>query len=177
MNTTVTIHTTLGDITVQLADDAAPHTVANFLAYVRAEAYRGGEFWRTVVTEPDNQPLNDSKIDVIQATCQADFGKFAAIAMEGTQQTGLRHRHGTISMARFAPDSAQADFFICIGDQPSLDAGGPRNPDGHGFAAFGQVQAGMDVVQRIQRQPQHEQRLTPAIEITHVTIMGHAPEG
>jgi peptidyl-prolyl cis-trans isomerase A (cyclophilin A) len=175
MNTMVTIHTTLGDITVQLADHEAPRTVANFLAYVRAEAYRGGAFWRTVVTEPDNQPHNDSKIDVIQATCHADFAKFEAIAMEGTQQTGLRHRHGTISMARFAPDSAQADFFICIGNQASLDAGGLRNPDGHGFAAFGQVQAGMDVVQHIQRQPQHEQRLTPAITITHISVETDAP--
>jgi peptidyl-prolyl cis-trans isomerase A (cyclophilin A) len=92
--------------------------------------------------------------------------------MEHTSATGLCHRDGTISMARFAPDSAQADFFICIGDQPELDVGGTRNPDGQGFAAFGQVTQGMDVVRMIHQQPQHAQSLTPAIVITSITVIG-----
>lgn len=166
----IQIETAYGVIDAELYDDVAPITVANFLAYVRAGAYAGGSVWRTVTTAPDNQPHNDIKIDVIQATCHADFTKYAAIVMEGTHQTGLRHEDGTISMARFAPDSAQADFFICIGDQPSLNRGGLRNPDGMGFAAFGRVIAGMDVVRRIQQQPQHEQRLTPPIAITAITV-------
>lgn len=169
--TTMIIHTTHGEIHVQLADQAAPQTVANLVAYINAGAYTQGAFWRTVVTNPDNQPANDIKIDVIQATCHAEFLKFAPIAMEQTGTTGLSHRDGTISMARFAPDSAQADFFICIGDQPELDQGGRRNPDGWGFAAFGQVIAGMDVVRTIQRQPQHEQSLTPVVPIQHITIL------
>lgn len=164
----VRIHTAFGEIDVQLDADHAPLTVANFVRYVRADAYTQGSFWRTVVNNPDNQPANDVKIEVIQATCADGFVKFDAIAMEQTGTTGLTHRDGTISMARFAPDSAQADFFICIGDQPELDQGGRRNPDGWGFAAFGQVIRGMDVVRQIQRQPQHEQRLTPAVTIYRI---------
>ena len=72
------------------------------------------------------------------------------ILLERTSETGLRHLDGTISMARFQPDTAVSDFFICIGEQPELDFGGMRNPDGQGFAAFGQVTAGMDVVRTIQ---------------------------
>jgi peptidyl-prolyl cis-trans isomerase A (cyclophilin A) len=168
--TTIKIETIYGDIDAELYDEVAPITVANFLAYVKAGAYQGGSVWRTVTTDPDNQPHNDIKIDVIQATCREDFPKYAAIVMEGTEQTGLRHEDGTISMARFAPDSAQADFFICIGEQPSLNCGGLRNPDGVGFAAFGRVTAGMDVVRRIQQQPQHEQRLNPSIALTAITV-------
>jgi peptidyl-prolyl cis-trans isomerase A (cyclophilin A) len=88
------------------------------------------------------------------------------IPLERTGVTGLAHRDGTISMARFTPDSAVSDIFICIGDQPELDFGGQRNPDGQGFAAFGQVIAGMDVVRAIQQQPAQAQTLTPPIPIT-----------
>jgi peptidyl-prolyl cis-trans isomerase A (cyclophilin A) len=72
-------------------------------------------------------------------------------------------------MARFAPDSAQCDFFICINDQPSLDFGGLRNPDGQGFAAFGQVTAGMEVVAAINRSPLDAQTLTPPLTIYRIT--------
>jgi peptidyl-prolyl cis-trans isomerase A (cyclophilin A) len=168
----VVIETSFGQIEVQLASAQAPHTVANFVRYIEAGAYTQGSFWRTVVLHPDNQPANDIKIEVIQATCRADFVKYDAIAMEQTGTTGLTHRDGTISMARFAPDSAQADFFICIGDQPDLDQGGLRNPDGWGFAAFGQVVRGMEVVRQIQRQPQHAQQLTPAIMIQRIDVIG-----
>ncbi|MFX6040711.1 peptidylprolyl isomerase, partial [Acinetobacter baumannii] len=72
-----------------------------------------------------------------------------AIAHETTKQTGLRHRDGTVSMARGAPGTATAEFFICLGDQPELDFGGRRNPDGQGFAAFGQVVQGMGVVRAL----------------------------
>lgn len=167
----VSINTAFGVIVIALATSRAPATVANFVRYVESGAYTGGSFWRTVVIDPDNQPANDVKIEVIQATCRADVTKFASIAMEQTGTTGLTHRDGTISMARFAPDSAQADFFICIGDQPELDQGGRRNPDGWGFAAFGQVIDGMDVVCQIQRQPQHEQRLTPEVLIHRIDII------
>lgn len=172
--TTICMTTPFGEIYVQLAVHEAPLTVANFLAYVQNHAYHNGRVWRTVVTNPDNQPNSSVKIDVIQATIADDFTKLPAIPIERTSTTGLRHRDGTISMGRFAPDSAQADFFICIGDQPELDFGGTRNPDGQGFAAFGQVTQGMDVVRIIHQQPQHEQTLTPAIVITSITMIADA---
>ncbi|MCE2850834.1 MAG: peptidylprolyl isomerase [Roseiflexaceae bacterium] len=165
---TIRITTPHGIIRVALDASAAPHTVANFLAYVRTQAYTDGGFWRTVVSNPDNQPNNTIKIDVIQGTIRTGVEKLAPLPLERTTTSGLCHRDGTISMGRFAPDSAQADFFICIGDQPELDFGGLRNPDGQGFAAFGQVIEGMDVVRVIHRQPQHEQQFTPAIPIIQI---------
>jgi peptidyl-prolyl cis-trans isomerase A (cyclophilin A) len=76
--------------------------------------------------------------------------KLPSIALERTSVTGLKHLDGTISMARGGADTASDGFFICIGDQPELDFGGKRNADGQGFAAFGRVVAGMDIVKAIQ---------------------------
>ncbi len=170
MNIPICISTQLGDIHAELYPDQAPITVANFLRYVATGYYEEGTFWRTVTLNPDNQPDNEIKIEVIQATVRADKAeeKFEPIPLERTTATGLRHRDGVISMGRFAPDSAQADFFICINDQPSLDFGGLRNPDGQGFAAFGRVTAGMAVVRAINQAPLDAQRLTPPIAIQSI---------
>ena len=71
-------------------------------------------------------------------------------------------------MARDGPDTATSDFFICVTDQPSLDFGGQRNPDGQGFAAFGRVLKGMNVVRRIQLSRAHGQRLAPPVRIVSI---------
>lgn len=170
MNIPICISTQFGDIHAELYPDQAPITVANFLRYVAAGYYEEGTFWRTVTLNPDNQPDNEIKIEVIQATVRADKTeeKFEPIALERTTATGLQHRDGVLSMGRFAPDSAQADFFICINDQPSLDFGGLRNPDGQGFAAFGRVIDGMAVVRAINQAPLDAQRLTPPIAIRSI---------
>jgi peptidyl-prolyl cis-trans isomerase A (cyclophilin A) len=84
--------------------------------------------------------------------------------------TGIRHLDGAISMARGRPDTATSDFFLCIGDQPSLDFGGLRNPDGQGFAAFGRVTKGMDIVRKIQTLPADDkQKLTPPVKILKIS--------
>jgi peptidyl-prolyl cis-trans isomerase A (cyclophilin A) len=180
---TIHIATALGAITAELDDAAAPLTVANFLRYVDSGFFDGGAFWRTV--RMDNQPDVAVKIEVVQADVQAARidALFAPIALERTRDSGLRHVDGSLSMSRFKPDTAQAGFFICIGDQPSLDFGGARNPDGQGFAAFGRVITGMPIVRAIHQSPcsvaggmreadyaQIEfQRLTPPIAITRIT--------
>lgn len=171
MNIPILISTQLGDIHAELYPNKAPLTVANFLRYVDEGYYVDGKFWRTCTLAPDNQPNNELKIEVIQGTVRADKAeaKFDPIPLERTTLTGLRHADGTLSMARFTPDSAQGDFFICINDQPSLDFGGLRNPDGQGFAAFGQVTAGMDVVTAINRAPLIEQTLTPPLTLYRIT--------
>ncbi|MEZ4682939.1 MAG: peptidylprolyl isomerase [Caldilineaceae bacterium] len=170
MTISILISTQLGDIHAELYPEQAPITVANFLRYVDAGYYNEGKFWRTCILEPDNQPNNEFKIEVIQATVRDDKteAKFDPIPLERTTLTGLRHCDGALSMARFAPDSAQGDFFICINDQPSLDCGGLRNPDGQGFAAFGQVTAGMEVVRAINRSPLVEQTLTPPLVMNRI---------
>lgn len=164
----VVIETELGDIAVDLDAHRAPATVANFLRYVDGGFYDGGRVHRTVTLE--NQPNNSVKIEVIQAGINPlrDAEKFSPFPLERTNLTGLRHSDGAVSMARQTPDSAQSDFFICIGEQPELDFGGARNPDGQGFAAFGVVAAGMDVVRAIQQAPHEEQRLTPPIAIRRI---------
>jgi peptidyl-prolyl cis-trans isomerase A (cyclophilin A) len=116
----------------------------------------------------DNQPDSPVKIEVIQAGVNPDRSRdgFPPIQLERTNTTGLRHVDGAISMARGQPDSATSGWFICINDQPSLDFGGARNPDGQGFAAFGRVVQGMDVVRKIHGAPNTDaQRLTPPIKI------------
>jgi peptidyl-prolyl cis-trans isomerase A (cyclophilin A) len=168
----VEIRTSLGTIEVALDPARAPATVANFLRYVRNGFYDGGRFHRTVTLQ--NQPGQSVKIEVIQAgpNPAREREEFAPIPLERTSVTGLRHADGAISMARAEPDTATADFFICIGDQPDLDFGGKRNPDGQGFAAFGKVVRGMDVVRKIQRRPAAGQTLTPSVEILSVRLPG-----
>jgi peptidyl-prolyl cis-trans isomerase A (cyclophilin A) len=160
------VETELGDIVLEVDTDHAPRTAANFLRYLDAGHYNGGTFHRTV--KMDNQPDSPVKIEVIQAGVNAQRTRdgFPPIAIERTSETGLRHTDGAISMARGQPDSATSGWFICINDQPSLDFGGARNPDGQGFAAFGRVVQGMDVVRKIQRAANTDaQRLTPPITI------------
>lgn len=161
----VLIQTELGDLEVQLDTKAAPVTVANFLRYVHEGLYADGQFFRAVTLA--SQPTDSVKIEVIQAQAnpaqQANF--HAPIPLERTRDTGLRHREGTISMARSGPETAQDHFFICLTDQPELDFGGRRNPDGQGFAAFGQVTKGMEVARKIHESPSQEQRLNPPIRI------------
>jgi peptidyl-prolyl cis-trans isomerase A (cyclophilin A) len=162
----VLVQTELGDIVLEVDTQHAPRTAANFLRYLDAGQYDGGAFHRTVKT--DNQPDSPVKIEVIQAGVSPNRTKegFPPIAIERTSETGLRHTDGAISMARSQPDSATSGWFICINDQPSLDFAGARNPDGQGFAAFGRVVQGMDVVRKIQRAPNSDaQRLTPPITI------------
>lgn len=171
----VAIMTTAGEIDVRVDDVRAPKTAANFLSYVKRGFFDGGTFFRTVTTQPDNQPHNTVKIDVIQATHNAHAHPHldAPVVFEPTSKTGLKHADGAVSMARdAAPNTAQTDFFICVGAQPSLDDGGLRSKDHRGFAAFGQVVRGMDVVRKIHAGSAKAQALTPPITIERVRVVG-----
>jgi len=161
----VLIQTSLGDIEVELNTERAPITTKNFLRYALEGLYTDGAFHRTVTLA--NQPDDTVKIEVIQASAnparETEF--LPPIPLERTRDTGLRHVNGAISMARDAPETGRDEFFICIGDQPELDFGGRRNPDGQGFAAFGRVIKGMEVVRKIHQQPADGQKLTPPVLI------------
>ena len=161
----VVVETEMGSFELEVDVDRAPVTAANFLRYVDTGQYEGGSFYRTV--HADNQPGDSIRIAVIQAgrNREAATPSFPPIELERTSETGITHRDGTISMARAGPNTATHSFFICIGDQPSLDHGGMRNADGEGFAAFGRVVAGMAVVRAIHEAPYDGQRLTPPVEI------------
>lgn len=174
----VVLETPLGEIEIAVDAVRAPLTARNFLRYVERGRYDGGRFHRTVT--PENQPDKKVKIDVIQAGVAPASEKddFPAIPLERTRDTGLAHVDGAVSMARDTPDSATSDFFVCVGDQPSLDFGGARNPDGQGFAAFGRVVRGRDVVRKIWRSPAKGQALEPPVEILRARVVrGAAPPG
>jgi peptidyl-prolyl cis-trans isomerase A (cyclophilin A) len=161
----VRLVTELGEIDLEIDVAHAPATAANFLRYVDAGRYDGGRFHRTV--RADTEVRKDVPIEVVQAGVapgQEDLD-FQPIALERTNATGLRHLDGTVSMARAEADSATSDFFLCLGDQPALDFGGARHPDGQGFAAFGRVVAGGGVVRRIQQAPAKSQALAPPVAI------------
>jgi len=165
-NPRVLIRTEKGDLVVEVDLSRAPVTAANFLRYVDAGLYDGSTFHRTVTLT--NQPQSPVKIEVIQGGQLAADKEFPPIAHETTARTGLRHVDGAISMARDKPGTAASSFFICVNDQPELDFGGRRNPDGQGFAAFGRVVAGMDVVRAIQSLPAHGQQIDPPVKIIAV---------
>lgn len=160
------VQTPAGAFVIEVDTAVAPVTVANYLAYVDAHQLDTAWVYRLVTLA--NQPQSTHKIEVVQwgLNLKDDAPSLRpAIAHETTKQTGLRHRDGTVSMARGAPGTATAEFFICIGDQPELDFGGRRNPDGQGFAAFGQVVQGMDVVRALHGRAGAEQWLASPIRI------------
>ena len=167
----VVIHTELGDMTVELYTDRAPVTAGNFLSHVEEGHYTNSVFYRVV--RMDNQPNNQVKIEVIQGGLFHDevVDTIAPIIHETTLETGILHGDGVISMARMQPGSASTEFFICIGDQPSLDYGGERNPDGQGFAAFGKVVKGMDVARVIQALPDEGQMLKDQVKILDISLL------
>ncbi|MDO3642803.1 peptidylprolyl isomerase [Mucilaginibacter sp. L3T2-6] len=161
------IKTTLGNIGIELYPAKAPGTVANFMQYVDKKLYDGSSFFR--VCTPANEANRKVKIQVIQGGNVPDKQTLDSIKIETTKQTGLRHKNGTLSMARSGPNSATSEFFICINDQPALDYGGARNPDGQGFAAFGKVTNGMDIVRKIQSQKDTSQYLVNPVKIYSIS--------
>lgn len=167
----VIFETELGNITMEVDVARAPISAANFLKYVDGKFYDGGVVNRSV--RPDNTIRHDVEIQVIQF--QSDPARrremFPPIALERTSVTGLRHVDGALSMARSGPDSATSSFSIMVGDQFELDFGGKRNADGQGFAVFGRVTAGMDVVKKIHASktgadgPYRTESLDPPIKV------------
>ncbi len=161
----VLMTTSLGEIEIEVYPDRAPITAGNFLAHVDKGLWQGASFYRVVRPDNDRTPA----ITVIQGGLAKDDSPLPAIAHETTATTGLRHTNGVLSMARGAPGSAASEFFISVGDNPSLDFGGARNPDGQGFATFGKVVRGMDVVRRIDalRDPVAKTEFMPGQELAH----------
>lgn len=136
----VAIDTSLGRIVVALDKTHAPVTTANFLHYVDSHRFDGESFYRSMHSQTSN---------LIQGGVRSDARKlFAPIAHEPTSQTGLHNVAGAISMANAGPGTTRADFFILLSDVPAFDAGDPQG-DANGFAVFGHVTEGMDVVRKI----------------------------
>jgi len=168
----ISMETELGPIQLELYPDRAPITVSNFLRYVDENRYEDFHFYRVVHME--NQPDNDVKIEVIQGGLGFDKHpmELPTILHETTDKTGIRHLNGTLSMARMEPGTASSEIFICINYQPELDYSGKRNPDGQGFAAFGKVISGMDVIRKIQLLPETKQMLDKVVKVNSIQRNG-----
>lgn len=168
----VLLETSAGPIRIALEVERAPLTTANFLRYVDQKRLDGTSFYRAMKLR--DVPL----LGLVQGGVKGDPKRaLAPVAHEPTSKTGLRHTHGTVSLARAAPGSATADFFIIIGDIPSLDANPEADGDNQGFAAFGRVTEGMEAVIAILKAPTSPtagvgvmkgQMLEPAITIKSV---------
>ncbi len=142
----IVMTTSEGPITLALEKDRAPLTTANFLRYVDQKRLDGVTFYRAMKLGAD--------AGLIQGGPQGEVKRLLPpVKHEPTSETGLSHVDGTISLARFAPGSATADFFITVGPVLSLDANPAGSGDTAGFAAFGHVVEGMDVVKRILAAP------------------------
>jgi peptidyl-prolyl cis-trans isomerase A (cyclophilin A) len=167
-NPHVQILTRYGNIEVELFLGNAPKSVAAFLSYVDSGYYKNSSFYRAL--NEDNQPTGNAETAIIQGGIwETKHGmKIPGIPHESTQQTKLTHGNGSISLARQEPGTANTEFFICIGDQKGFDFGGSNNPDGQGYAAFGQVVKGMDIIIQFYTQPTNGDRLQQPIEILNI---------
>ena len=161
--------TAAGNIDVELAISQAPVTVCNFIRNAEKGAYDGGAFFRTV--HRDDDVRSDAPIDVVQAQAADSAQSYPPIELERTSRTGLSHGAGTVSMARDAPDTATSSFFIVVTSSKALDFGGGRHPDGQGFAAFGKVIEGMDVVRAIHDSRSTREMIAKPVEIRAARII------
>ncbi len=167
----VGFETALGAIEFQVFSDRAPASAGYFLADVRSGLFDGTSFFR-IVTLANQDAEEGRRIEVIQGGLKHPSTDLPpVIPHETTAMTGLRHRKGTVSLARFAPGAVYHSFFICRRDEPCLDFGGARHPDGQGFAAFGQVVEGFEVVERIFARAEATEYLTSEIAILGAEIL------
>ncbi len=166
-NPHIVIDTQFGKIYLELFPDKAPKSVAAFLSYVDQGLYKNSSFYR--VLKEENQPSSAFKSELIQGGIWETNNKKAntlkGIPHETTKQTGILHTNGTISLARTTPGSATSEFFICVGTQPSYDFGSSANPDGQGYAAFGKVVKGLEVLKKIHQQPENGEAFYPSVKI------------
>ncbi|MFS8082827.1 MAG: peptidylprolyl isomerase [Ginsengibacter sp.] len=166
----IKIETNFGDIILELYPHKAPETVKAFLSFVDSGLYKNSSFYR--VLKAEDQPSSSFKTDLIQGGIwQVDYKKqfsLKGIPLETTRETGLHNVDGAISLARTTANSGNCEFFICIGDQSAYDYGGKANADGLGYAVFGKVVKGMDVVRQIQSQPDNATTFTPPLLIKNI---------
>lgn len=167
----VRIVTALGEMVLGIDTHRAPATAAYFLDDVASGRFDGTSFYR-IATGANRDEDQSVTIEVIQGgDPQPAIAPPPNLRHESTASTGLRHRRGTISLARFEPGAVYHSFFICRRDEPSLDFGGARQPDGQGFPAFGRIIAGFDVLDRLFDAAGPRERLAREIPIERILLL------
>jgi len=169
------IHTECGAFTVEFFEAQAPVTCAYFAQLIASGALDQTSFYRIVGPE-NGCDTNEHPIVVIQGGLKdSDPQAVSITAHETTAQTGLRHLRGTLSTARFYPLQSYGSFFICMRDEPALDYGGGRHPDGQGFAAFAAIGEGFDVVENIYNRIEDDEYLQHPVLIHSVALHTECP--
>lgn len=163
----IVIQTNYGDIEADLYPAKAPKTVAAFLSYIDKGFYKNTTFYRVL---KDEEMPTDYNSGLIQGGVWPNLKSVAGIEHESTKQTGLSHTSGTLSMARTSVGTATTEFFICIGEQTSLDAGRSGTTDSLGFAAFGKVTKGMTIVRKIQATRSTGDQFDEKIKIVNIEL-------
>lgn len=164
------IETAQGEFVVSLATNAAPKTTAYFAELARTGALDNSSVFRLVSADTNLHPA-EHPIAVLQGGLTFDDPQpIPGVGHEGTNETLLQHRQWTVSTARFGPGETYGSFFVCMRDEPALDYGGLRHPDGLGFAAFGMVAAGHDVVHSIYAGCEADEMLRQPIGIHRVSL-------
>ena len=168
-NPHILIITSFGDIEAELFPTQAPKTVAAFLSYIDSGYYTNSSFYRVLLQEAFSTEANTGLIQGgIWQTNDKQHSAVAGIVHEPTSQTRLSHTSGTLSLARTTPGTGNTEFFICIGDQTQFDEGNKNSNENPGFAAFGSVVSGMDIVRKIQLQSQQNQQLVKKVIIQSI---------
>ena len=167
-NPHILIETNFGDIEVELYPSKAPKTVQAFLSYIDSGYYTKSSFYRVV----KNEDMSGVNYGILQGgiwlTNDKQHPSVPGIVHETTKQTGLSHVNGTISLARTLPGTANTEFFFCVGDQTQFDFGNSGSSDGQGFAAFGKVFKGMDIVRKIQSEPSTGESINEKVTINKI---------
>lgn len=167
----VRIVTALGEMVLSIDLHRAPATAGYFLDDVVAGRFDGTSFYR-IATGANRDEDQSVTIEVIQGgDRQPAIAPAPSLLHESTAVTGLQHRRGTISLARFEPGAVYHSFFLCGRDEPSLDFGGGRQPDGQGFPAFGGVISGFDVLDRLFDAAEMRERLSREILIERIELL------
>ncbi len=168
----IVVNSQVGQFTIALDEKCAPITCAYFSGLVRKGALNQSCIFR-VVSETNQQIDERCPIRVVQMGPQQCLtGERYPVKHEGTNLTGLSHKKWTVSAARINPGELFGSFFICLRDEPSLDHGGKRQPDGQGFAAFGRVVAGFDSIERAYRRAEPDEWMTNEIPIHSISFQG-----
>ena len=163
--------TELGDFTIQLAMDEAPITAAYFRDIIKSGAFVGSSIFRIV--GGDNAAIRaDNPIEVVQGGLKdTDDQPVDPVCHEQTSETGHSQKQWSVSAARFGPGETYGSYFICMRDEPALDFGGKRHPDGQGFAVFGKVISGFEVVQAIFEKRESEEFLKSPLPIRTCSLV------
>lgn len=167
---TLSFDSKYGEVTILMRVDRAPKTCQYFVELIRASAFDAASIFR-IVTNSGVQANDDNSINVVQiGPVQRFEGPRHRMEHEDTRQSGLTHRKWVVSAARFDLGELYGSFFICLENEPELDFGGCRQPDGQGFAAFGEVVDGFDALEKIFAQAEASDILSEHIPIKNVKI-------